>query len=323
MILWVDDHIFAPNSRIGETERVSLFHTAFHQGHTLFVGESPGSAQHERLNTWLSGMAEPLKAELCDIVGIVGRVSSGSADEARFPVACVSIRDNYANLRDMPAFAPGHAIRFMNQPLSILVENMINDANFLLRCAPRIWREALNQWQATGRLRFENAGGNGTELAILREFSQDTVALSRTGLPASAWKLRHFLVYDHDGASAERPGDGAKALAKECRNAGLTGRHHMLQRRKQENYCPKEALEKLVHAKLLNSELRENALRAIADHFKQPDRHYRNLPTTEAVSEDFFKNPFAQPISWVDDWFIRDGSSAEMVTICDAIKSVI
>lgn len=142
-----------------------------------------------------------------------------------------------------PRLDPDTAVRFLMLPLSILVENKLNDGALLLAIAHREHRAALRKALDQRWVAFQNGGGNTVLLALLKD------ARWCPDLPR-----RLFALTDCDGlAPGKRSGD-CDMIVAECKALEGKERHKspfaykdeialkVLDRRAIENYLPLDAL---------------------------------------------------------------------------------
>lgn len=118
------------------------------------------------------------------------------------------------------------AVRILRQPLRILIENGINDANFLRALASLDGRCAtLKKLEEEGSLEFEHGGG-------LPDMCVQMAAKVRN--PHD--RLRRMVIFDSDALAPGRPSDKANELSSLCVRNRVG--HHQLARRAAENYLP-------------------------------------------------------------------------------------
>jgi hypothetical protein len=130
--------------------------------------------------------------------------------------------------------SPQEAVQLIRKPYSILVENGVNDRAFLLAVATPTQRERLLELEDDGSLLFQNGGGLGTMMQVLRaELARD-----------QDLHLRKYVVFDSDALQPGQPSQQSEDLAKVC---ATNVPYHQLQRRAMENYLPKQALSAWAH----------------------------------------------------------------------------
>lgn len=138
-------------------------------------------------------------------------------------------------------FALDEAIRYLDQPFKIVLENSLNDAYFLeaLRRNFKNKSKKITRLKENGFLSYENAGGknnlkNWVE-AALRAFGS---------LPKSPERyLRLFVLVDSDRKFKGHSPSDLQALEKYLKEKSIP--HHILEKREMENYLPDETFEKI------------------------------------------------------------------------------
>lgn len=316
MIVWVDDALFSGTSR--DVDRLALLRNAALRRHTLIVSTSPdmpwGARRSPHFDAWIASLPNRLRAEVAMLQERANRVSVNAVVRGakRVLVSATDISAEHSgcwlSLED--------AVRAVAQPLHILLENQINDAAFLRRIMPPVWRKQLEAWERRGELRYEHGGGLPVMTALVEFFCQDDHARLAFGLPAELWRLVHFLVYDHDGDRAEVAGPDSQRLERSCVKASLSNRHYRLKRRKQENYLPIEAMRQIVDTRITDPENRTRLIGLIDEYAVLGEgRHFKEL--------EYFKNEFAtsSASNWPDDWFEDDGAWPEMTDLAERIAS--
>ena len=103
----------------------------------------------------------------------------------------------------------------------------------------------------------------------------------------------------------------------------MASRLHILERRKQESYLPREALDEIVKRKS-SAEDREEMSGCLDRHFELEDAERHPLELPKIGEDSWFKNAFLDAdLGWRDDWFGRDGSWPEMLALAETIASLI
>lgn len=318
MIVWVDDNLFEHGAR--DVDLVALLRNAAMRRHTVIISTDPALPRSERtspcFDRWRESLAPRLQTEIELLRMRLDRVSANSVTRGA------------ARLMITPRELPGvagcrlnleEAVRAVGLPLCILVENQINDAAFLRKVMPPAWRERLGEWERRGELRYENGGGAPVVAALLRFHADDKNARLFFGLPAEAWRLLHFVVFDHDGDCQQSPGDQSATIAKACKDAQMESRSHRLMRRDQEHYIPPEALQALVTSKAPGQN-QTKLLEDLAAHGKLGERrHFTPLP--RIGRDPFFKNAFSYNMDWPDQWYLQDGAWPEMTELAEKIAA--
>ncbi len=319
MIVWVDDLLFERDAH--DVDRIALLRNAAIRRHTLIVSGDPWEMRAERdaphFDSWRVGLPDRLRSEIEELGERLDRVSGNSVTRGagRLLVSASPRPDTggcWLSIRE--------AVRAVALPLHVLVEHQLNDAAFIRRVMPPEWRKRLEAWERRGELHYVNGGG-ATVMASLVDFhTNDENARRAFGLPSELWKYVHFVIYDHDGDCAEKPGKDSRELARSCDSAGLNSRNHRLQRRDQEHYLPIEALKAIVEERITDPDSRASMFGKIEVHAALDDtRHFEKLP--RLGKRPFFKGQFAKPLPWSDDWFHRDGAWSEMTQLAEKIAA--
>ncbi len=320
MIFRVEDAVFAPGAEL-EVEKLSLLRNAARRRHTLLVLKDPYAAAEKQeqpdFDRWRDTLAKPIRREVDLLLESLRRVSANAV--ARGAEYVLVLRQPGANDRfDGCCLSVGQAVRLASLPLFVLVENAINDGQFLRVVMPPAWRNRLREWEESGELCFENGGGVSVMKKIVERFADDEQPVGPFGLPPAAWRAAHFVLFDHDGDRRSSPGVQAKILENACLGLGLKTRRHMLKRRNQESYLPREALEQILGQKNL-PDFKED----LAAHYAKPEeiRHFAKLP--KQGRKDLFKNEFGTLTDSPDDWFENEGCWPEMTALAEKIAAVI
>lgn len=132
-------------------------------------------------------------------------------------------------------FSPSEAILFLLQPLSIVLENGLNDSHFMkaiFRCFDP--SKTLSRHEEEGWIRFENAGGCSNVKSFIK---------SRIGYLGDKTKfLRCYVLLDGD---RRFPADTTPSIKYTQLKNQLTAwgvSYHILEKRSMENYLPDEAI---------------------------------------------------------------------------------
>lgn len=136
-------------------------------------------------------------------------------------------------------FSKREAIRFLMQPVSVLVENSKNDAYFL-RAVFRLYDStddtqspaSLSRHCNEGWLQFENAGGNSNVANFIDSRIQMFKGKSKF--------LRCFVLLDCDRRFPEETIAKNESIIRKLDNYDIP--YHILEKRCMENYLPLEAL---------------------------------------------------------------------------------
>ncbi len=219
------------------------------------------------------------------------------------------------------------AIRVLSEPLHVLVENGLRDAAFIRRIMPPDWRTRFCEWEKFGRVRFEHAGGIDEMHQIVSFMASSESASAGWGIPAEAWCLIHYLIFDHDGETSQHPSKESHQLGLLCEKRGLRERYHRLERRQQEYYLPREAMRWIAENQVTNGPQRQDALQTI-EAFFQGDRCHGPLPNvtnSQRKKAEFWKSRFwiHRGDTWNDGWFEADGATREGQRIAEALERLL
>ncbi len=241
MIIWLDDELFAPD-HANDVDRIALLREAHRRRHTLFVSDSPGrpDASRPNLEKWTRALSQPLGSETEALLAEL-RLVPADALAYGSPWVCVP-GPKRAAIENAPALSVNEAVRALGHPLTILVENQLNDGAFLRAMMPPPWSARLEDWERTGQVRFGNGGGINVLHALIEHHCDGRGSARGFGLPAEVWKLLHFIVVDHDGPKPDAPSADSKRVGSLCQERGLSQRFHRLERRCPENYLPMAVL---------------------------------------------------------------------------------
>ena len=317
VIVWVNDALFADDTR--DVDRVALLRGAARRRHTLFVSSDARAARAERrhpaFEVWRAGLPERRRAEV-DALG--ERLAMVSATTSTLGAERLLVSRTDPRLRGL-WLTIDEAVRAVELPTFVLVENVINDRAFLLRAMPPRWRTLLASWEQRGLLRFEHGGGNDSLRVIVERFTDDGHAFAAFGLPSRVWCRVHVAIYDHDGDRSDAPSMSARRLHACCEGRMA---HHRLLRRDQEHYLPAQALKRIIDERVTDA---ADAARLAADvdaHVSKGDaRHFVPLP--KLGKDPFFKGEFASSATWPDAWFRDDGAWPEMTSIAEKIAAAL
>lgn len=160
------------------------------------------------------------------------------------------------------------AVRWLRQPIRVMLENGRNDGKFLRALATLDGRvPMLDAWLSDGRVVLENGGGLPEMRARLGEQLRDPLT----------W-LRVFVVFDSDALAPGRSSDDAKELDRICVRASVG--HHPLARRSAENYLPPPRLVSWSEQEDRPTKQRVRAWTKLS----APQRHH--FPMREGLSKD-------------------------------------
>ncbi len=129
-----------------------------------------------------------------------------------------------------PRLSISDALRLIDTPFRIVLENGRYDRAFLLSMMSGISREYFEWLERSDQLIFWGAGGIGELRAVLDE--QVAIKDHR--------RLTHWVMFDSDASSPGNRSNDAERVIASCQASGLP--FHCLERRAIENYLPKGAL---------------------------------------------------------------------------------
>ena len=322
MILVVDERLFASESA-RDVDLLSLLRLAGLRGHGLLIQANPRPAcppsDADRAAVWCQSLHGRVAREAQVLLELVRNLS---ASMTTWNADRVLVSDRWDCPRGECRLTLAEALRVLGEPLHVLVENGLRDAAFLRRVMPAAWRARISEWEKAGRVRFEHGGGI-SELAEIVSFMGGKAGAEETwGTPTGAWQLIHFVVFDHDGDAPHTPSKQATKLKEICRSQGLSKRSHMLERRRQEYYLPREAMERLACEQLTDRQQKDDTMAAIGAFFSGGQRRHGELPGPVAC--DWWKNRFwfhrDQTPRWPDLWFSMDGAWQEMTRLAEALE---
>ena len=331
MIIWVDDGLFKTGAA-HDMDRLALLRGAHLRRHALFVSNDTDrlvveADPPEHFKRWCDGLDSRLREETELAMEALSLVSANMVTRGG-GVLFVVCPDTQPIPAGCCALDLQSAVRIIDLLLAVLVENIINDAAFLKRVMPPVWRRTLRQWERDGELSFEHAGGISTMRQIVERFAysvdKDAEGTNDPGptasLPPDAWRLVHFALFDHDGDTPSQPSSDAQRMSETCSCHGMERRCHRLRRRDQEAYLPLPALREIVETEITDDRDREQLLADLDSHFAlpTPQRHFTPLP--KLGEEPFFKNEFfREEIHWRDGWF--EDLAEEMTDLAEKIAA--
>lgn len=155
------------------------------------------------------------------------------------------------------------AIRLVDRPKKIWVENDRNDRRFWLSMMPTDQRDMFLDFEKRGIFEFSSRGG----LDELRASLNEQV---RRG---AASGLDSWVLFDSDGEVPGQRSTSAAAMVRFCEASGLS--YHCLNRRAIENYIPRAALWYWVHSAAgERRNQRRKLIKAYQDMSSDQQQHY-------------------------------------------------
>ena len=154
----------------------------------------------------------------------------------------VASRDQVSWSRKDLALLPEDAARLLALPLSLLVEDGVNDANFIRHTLSPTWGEYLEGLLENGSVEFSHGGGVGSMSRLVSELGEAfTATPSQRQTRQQMRCLRLWVMSDSDahgpwvGAEDFSPSPQVIGLSEKCAKHGVP--HHILRRRMIENYA--------------------------------------------------------------------------------------
>ncbi|NBC47324.1 MAG: hypothetical protein GVY22_04890 [Gammaproteobacteria bacterium] len=197
---------------------------------------------------WLDSLPDACCRQVRQILEQGVRAASGSSADAVGIRLVAEPRSDWAAGR----LCLDDALRLLQTPLGVMVENRRADWRFLLALAPPVQRDQLQHALDQGWLEILHAGGLGDMKAWLEEL----LVKPFTSVSNAARLLRLWVMFDRDADSADRsqPSQASIAMKTLCESAPARPwplGHYQLGRRAIENYLPVVAIAEL--ARRLNS----------------------------------------------------------------------
>lgn len=154
-------------------------------------------------------------------------IQSGEEPKPSYFVSENNVKNNFFNIDE--------AIRFFSQPVSIILENSLNDQYFLTAIINNfdkkgeVKRHFNNAW-----IQFENAGGCGNFINFITAKLQSFNNFSKNN---KSQYLRCFVLLDSDKKYSEMPLEQGRLNLKFFLDKNNIS-HHILEKREMENYIP-------------------------------------------------------------------------------------
>lgn len=156
------------------------------------------------------------------------------------------------------------ALRFLDQPLAVILEGGRTDRDFLLAVADRHQRKALEEGLERRWFRVDHGGGLEEMAEQLRE---------KVSIPGAL--LRTFWIFDSDALAPELPSPASQKLRRLCQRKLSYGQSHQLARRTAENYLPIPAIRE-IWTQEKDRKARRGKSRAF-EKLDAPQRHHFNM----------------------------------------------
>jgi hypothetical protein len=315
VVIWTDERLFE-NEAARDVDRLALLRGAAERRHVLNVSASPGTLSDKSASKPFKAWHESLGSDLrVEVEILLERVHL-------IPPSVLSYGNEWMLVSDHPQrdAHPGcwltleQAVRAVSHPLYLLVENIINDAEFLRMALPPEWSRRLEDWERRGQIRYEHGGGHSIE-GIVRKYTDDEYCRQAFGLPAEVWIALHFVLCDRDSSERQGRGRTARDVLEACQVAGMKDRRfHCLERRAQENYLPEEAALAILDRDKMSEVDKLSHRQDVEKHYAKPDRHSAKPPRR-------LKNRFSDDIHWSSKWFEKDGAWPELTKLAERIAA--
>ncbi len=321
MIVIVDDAVFA-SRRHDALELAALLRLGFEGRHLVHTDPPWAPDQPLAVNSWLAEQYPALReqAELALSAGIEEAIRSPPALTLRVEEGS---EPSVSDLR----FPLADALRILERPLRLLVENAENDGAFLRTVAFDQWRVELDRALAAGWAEVEHGGGLESMLSLLEG-------------RGSSDRLRLWVLFDSDAREPESPSERSEVVRAHCEAHRIA--HHQLRRRAAENYLPLPALAAWTQIVPRNTRKKHHLTYLAFKEMKAPQRHHYNMRQGFAKDEEegippFFgefahdpklRNGFGRGVRGLfkqekfrfqEDWLRKDGQQEETSLMIRAI----
>lgn len=207
--------------------------------HLLLTAPTFGPAGPPEVLDWLASLPEACCRQVRQVLEQgVGAANGLSADAVGIRLVAGTRSDWGAGRLCLP-----DALRLLQTPLGVMVENRRADWRFLLALAPPVQRDRLRQALDHGWLEILHAGGLGEMKAWLEELLEQPF----TSVSNAARLSRLWVMFDRDADPADRsqPSQASIVMKTLCESAPVLPwplGHYRLGRRAIENYLPEAAL---------------------------------------------------------------------------------
>ena len=240
MIVTLDQRLFEPGLL-----PLRFVFAANQRGHVLLTDpEWDASDTSQPVQLWLNGQSKEIRdAGEKELERGLDEAANMGASVARIRVEPI-----VASIWEDGKLSPDDALRLMQTPLWLMLENGRNDFEFIRRILEVHDRDALNEHLAAGRVEVPPGGGTG-ELKLFLENLATLPAKPVLSGDIASWfrRLRTWVMFDRDvnpndlRLPSKMSEDMRELCAKMTRPRQFPG--HQLGRRTIENYLPIEALD--------------------------------------------------------------------------------
>ncbi len=323
MIVIIEDEIFASPSA-GQLNLLGLFRLGFDGKHRIQADPIYGLSQDTALDRWLEQLPQLQREEVVlALEAGLEEDASGILPDFAIRVGTVKEADWEASPLRLPLAA---ALKWLSEPLYLLLENLSNDGEFLRVVAPSPWRDHYLKLLEDRFVDINHGGGVGDMKSRVEQIKRREA-------------LRMFALFDSDARLPGEPSAQSEGLKHACGNGGVA--HHQLRRRNIESYLPVKALMAWANKSVKGSRERRKKVEAFArmndlqrHHFNlkggfEKDRHHEIPPFYgEHASNPWLRNGFGETIGSLfhekdfpilEEWLIRDGQRQETTEILQSI----
>jgi len=224
MYIYLDTNLFSEQEYFRDLDRIMHF---FEDGKHTWIVESDEDVDAILESEWINSQAKRVGSIIAEFLQRAFKDLVYAPINERKNRRIIKIQ----SVDNQHFIGIKFAIKYMGEPLYILVENELSDAAFLnalFRCfkgkGKKIRKAIANEW-----LQYYNAGGKTMINKIIEEKSK------RTPLP-----IRLFVFADSDKNSPEDMPQSTQSVIDLCDAHQIP--YHILYKREIENYLPKEAL---------------------------------------------------------------------------------
>jgi len=244
MIVTLDQRLFVQGT-LGVVRGLSFVISAEERCHVLLTDPLwDPEDESQPIQKWLTALSgEAVEAVRASLDRGLDEAANASKSVAR-----VRVEPLVASRWEDGVLSPADALRLMQTPLWLVLENGRNDLQFLLRILDRRDRVFLEEHLAEGRVEVPVGGGTG-ELKVFLEDLATLPAVQSGARQTTGWirRLRSWVMFDRDAHHEDpaQPSSLSETLRLLC--ASMTRPRpfpgHQLGRRTIENYLPVKALE--------------------------------------------------------------------------------
>ncbi|WP_437629810.1 hypothetical protein [Sorangium sp. So ce854] len=230
MIVIVEEAVFS-SGRTSPLELLAVFQACFDGRHDMITDPPFAKGASPIVDTWLASLPKALRDEAVFVL------DEGASSASQRTSAAVRLRIGDLASSDLRSGTPtatlADALRLLQAPLRLLVENRRNDGAFLRKLAPPTWRGKLIDALKRRWIELDNGGGLGELTATVMAAARDPME-----------HMRLWVMFDSDARQPGQPSADARAALAACQQIQQPWPvpAHCLERRAIENYLPVPAL---------------------------------------------------------------------------------